>query len=245
MRQFKPLYTTLAVSACALCWQCSTASAAGHDPLEGKPGQALNAAFLLQPGSDGTGLAAVWEVFEATARHAGVEVRVFSVAASTEPAVTDEGLRLLPDYTFEDHPPVDILVVPGVSRGSGPEPEAFDWVGRTGADADYVLSLCRGAFLVARAGLLDDHAATTCPGGYEELGQGYPGLDLHINAWFVHDGGVITSQGGSRSSTAALYLVELLFGREVTQAVADELLLTWPLQDQPRPTFVTDGRRSQ
>jgi transcriptional regulator GlxA family with amidase domain len=101
-------------------------------------------------------------------------------------------------------------------------------VAETGARAEHVVSLCWGAFVLARAGLLDGHAATTFPADYARFAEAFPEVEVRVNVSFVHDGRAITSQGGVRSYEAALYLVDQLFGADVAGRVAQGLLIRWP-----------------
>ena len=107
----------------------------------------------------------------------------------------------------------------------------IEWVRETGADAEYVMSLCWGAFVLAEAGLLDDVACTTFPADYDTFVERFPEHDLRVNVSFVHSGRAITSQGGAQSFDAAMYLVDRLYGREVAQRIGRGLLIEWPPAD--------------
>ena len=205
----------------------------------------LRAGFLIVDGVYNTELMAPWDVFQHTVYHAAPHpgIEVFTVAPEDRPIQTAEGLKILPDYTFETAPDLDILVVPSAehSRDANREDEdLIEWVGRSGRNARFVVSLCWGAFILAEAGLLDDHACTTFPGDYQSFAETFPDLDLKINASFVHDGKVLTSQGGSRSYDVAMYLIDLIFGEHVAQGVGRGLLIDWPWPASHRPAYVTE-----
>jgi transcriptional regulator GlxA family with amidase domain len=110
-----------------------------------------------------------------------------------------------------------------------------------------VVSLCDGAFVLAEAGLLDGRAATTFPKDYEDFAARFPAVDLRINVSFVHDGKMLTSQGGVRSYDVAMYLVDLLYGQEVAARVGAGLLIPWPLDRDVYPpyTVVIDPARGR
>ncbi len=235
-----------------VCIQCSSTGLAGQQPSASttRPGSRplldswINAGFLLLEGTYGTELVAPWDVFDHVQYHAEGGIRVFTVAPSKDPVATAEGLRIVPDFTFDNHPDIDLLVVPSAENSRGSDLQktgVVEWVRRTGTDADHVMSLCWGAFVLAEANLLDGLSCTTFPTDYENLAQRYPDLDVRVNASFVHDGPAITSQGGRKSYDAALYVVESLYGRKTAQGIAGGLLVPWPPQTQPRPTFVSDG----
>lgn len=205
----------------------------------------LRAGFLIVDGVYNTELMAPWDVLQHTVYHAAPHpgIEVFTVAPEDRPIQTAEGLKIVPDYTFETAPDLDILVVPSAEHSRDADRENADlieWVRRSGRNARFVVSLCWGAFILAEAGLLDDRACTTFPGDYQSFAETYPDLDLKINASFVHDGKVLTSQGGSRSYDVAMYLIDLIFGERVAQEVGSGLLIEWPWSTNNRPAYVTE-----
>lgn len=223
----------------------ATAGCAGAADPEAPPAaRLLQAAFVVVDGVYDTELAAPFDVFQHTQGHApdGAGIRPFTVSPDGGEVVTAEGLRLVPDYGFADAPEIDILVVPS-AQGSRDDllrdRRLIDWVRDRGGRARYVMSLCWGAFVLAEAGLLDGHACTTFPEDYERFAEAYPALDLRFNVSFVHDGKLLTSQGGVRSYEPAMYLVDLLFGEETAAAVGHGLLITWPPSPQDRPAIVS------
>lgn len=144
---------------------------------------------------------------------------VFTVARSKEPVTATGGLVLLPRHDLADAPAIDILLVPG---GFGTRPllqdaSVIDWIRRTAAAARRTASICTGALLLARAGLLDGRRATTHWGAFGLLATLGHDISVDREARFVDDG-VLTSAGLASGMDLALHLVETLFGR----AVADE-----------------------
>lgn len=220
-------------------------TAASESPIEVPEDRPLRAGFLVVDGVYNTELMAPWDVLQHTAHHSqphpGIEV--FTVAEVLDPITTAEGLRILPDFTFDTVPPLDILVVPSAEHSRDTDREntrLISWVRETGSRARVIMSLCWGAFILAEAGLLDGHSCTTFPGDYDRFAAAFPELDLRINASFVHDGRILTSQGGARSYDAAMYLVELLFGAKTAIGVGRGLLIDWPMDPALGQTFVSD-----
>lgn len=193
----------------------------------------LSAAFVIVDGVYNTELTAPYDVLEHTLYHAGegLGIEVSTVSPDGETITTAEGLRILPDYSFSTAPDVDILVVPSAenSRGSDLErKDLIEWIRAAGRNADIVMSLCWGAFVLAEAGLLDGRSCTTFPSDYDTFSERFPNLDLRINISFVHDGHTITSQGGARSFDPAMYLVDKLYGQAVAKGIGRGLLIPWP-----------------
>ena len=191
----------------------------------------LRAGFLTVDGIYGTELTAPYDVFQHTAYHTDRGIEVFTVSPDGQPVTTAEGLRILPQYSFANAPQIDILVVPS-GRGSMDRDlqnqALIDWVRQAGGQARHVLSLCDAAFVIAKAGLLEGEAATTCPEDYQRFAQAFPDITLRVNVSFVDEGKVITSQGGARSYEAAMHLVDRLYGRPVATQIGEGLLVPWP-----------------
>ena len=161
-------------------------------------------------------------------------MNVFMVANTLEPITTFEGIRLLPDYNYleDDLPKIDILVVPSAEHhlDTDLEDEAMiNFVKKTGEQAEFVTSHCDGAFVLAKAGLLESVESTTFSGDIEGYKKMFPNLKVHSDVLFVHDGKFITSAGGAKSFEAALYLCEFLYGKKITESLAGGLVIDWDL----------------
>jgi transcriptional regulator GlxA family with amidase domain len=192
--------------------------------------------FILTPGVYNTELMAPYDVFRHLRHQVENAPDVFTVAAKKGPLKTAEGLTVVPDHTFADAPPIDLLVVPsaaGSMDGDLQDRDLIDWVRRSGSRARLLLSLCNGAFVLAKAGLLDGLEATTFPGDQDALGRMFPGARVQKGVLFVHDGKAVTSVGGMPSYEAALYLVERLYGRKAAEGIARGLILRWDLAEIP------------
>jgi transcriptional regulator GlxA family with amidase domain len=198
------------------------------------PAQSLNAAFLIVEGVYNSELVAPMDVLQHTIFHTENGIRVFTVSEKKEFVKSFEGLNIMPDYSFvtDSLPPIDILIVPSAqhSMDADLENEALiQFVKTTGKQASYVMSLCDGAFVLAKAGLLDTHECTTFPGDIEKFKNTFTQLSVHENISFVHDRKMITSAGGAKSYDPALYLTEVLYGKEVAQKIGNGLVIDWDL----------------
>ena len=241
--RLSPVIVTLAWSLAATTFLATPTTA--ESPIELPENRPLRAGFLVVDGVYNTELMAPWDVLQHTVYHSAPDpgIEVFSVAETAEPITTAEGLRIVPDFTFDSAPPLDILVVPSAEHSRDSDranARLISWVRETGSKARIVMSLCWGAFILAEAGLLDGQTCTTFPGDYDLFAETFPDLDLRINVSFVHDGRVLTSQGGTRSYDAAMYLIELLYGEKTARGVGGGLLIDWPMRPELGQRFISD-----
>ena len=127
------------------------------------------------------------------------------------------GPGLVPDYTLDDAPPPAIVSV-GAQRGS----EAIEaWLRAQAERADLVMSVCTGAFLLGRAGLLDGKRATTHHLYWDPFAKAFPRVELVRGPRFVEDGKVLSAGGLTSGIDAALHVVGRYYGREMAQRTAD------------------------
>src|SRR5690348_8714212 len=126
----------------------------------------MNTAVLLFDGVQIIDYTGPWEVF-------GRRGNVYGVSEHGRPITTSMGMRVTPNHSFADAPPADVVVVPGGGNSGEPgstpfgvgaqleRPAVIDWIRESAERATAVLSVCNGAFLAQRAGLLDGKSATT------------------------------------------------------------------------------------
>jgi cyclohexyl-isocyanide hydratase len=140
------------------------------------------------------------------------------VAKTMFPVSSDRGLAIMPTCTFDNSPCLDLICVPG---GAGvadalTDLETVDFIRRQGGQAQYVTSVCTGAFLLGAAGLLKGRRAAT-HWAYVDL------LPLvgasHVKARIVRDGNVFTSGGVTSGIDFAFRIVAELAGTDVAQAI--------------------------
>ncbi|MCW5519250.1 DJ-1/PfpI family protein [Aureitalea sp. L0-47] len=194
-----------------------------------------NVAFLIMEGVYNTELTAPYDIFQHTVFRDSIKaMNVFTVANTDDPITSFEGLRILPDFNYlkDSIPPIDILVVPSAEYhlDTDLEDEAMiAFVQRADKEAMFVTSHCDGAFVLAKAGLLDNSVSTTFPSDIDAMREMFPKLDIRKDVLFVHDGKYITSVGGAKSFEAALYLCEHLYGKKIAESLADGLVIDWDL----------------
>ena len=155
--------------------------------------------------------------------------RVLTIAERPEVVRCRGGLLVQPHHTIADHPPLQILVVPG-GRGTRREMEnrtLLDWIAAQDRHTDLTTSVCTGAFLLARAGLLDGRRATTHWASLDRLRAHHPAVDVRPDERVVDEGHLITSAGVSAGIDMALHLVARLHGRAVAEDTARGMEYDW------------------
>ncbi|MCH7639044.1 MAG: DJ-1/PfpI family protein [Bacteroidetes bacterium] len=163
-------------------------------------------------------------------------IRPFVVSPDGEPVVTFEGLTVSAHYGFENAPRADILVIPSAEGSMTTDLEdewLIDWIREAAITADWVITVCDGAFPLAATGLLDGRTATTFPSDREALAEMFPSVYVRDDARLVVDGKFITSVGGGMSYEPAFYLVERLYGPEHARLTAEGLVWPWELETMP------------
>lgn len=196
----------------------------------------LRAGFLIVDGVYNTELTAPMDLFQHTIFHTKPGIEVFTVAPTKAPIRTFEGLVITPDYDFASAPAIDILVVPSAEHSMDTDlenTELIAWVKETGDEARYVMSLCDGAFVLAKAGLVDGRWSTTFPSDRDRYAETFPTLEVKRGVSFVHDGKLLTSEGGAKSFDVAMYLIDHLYGVEVAKGVGRGLIIAWPPVNLP------------
>jgi transcriptional regulator GlxA family with amidase domain len=155
------------------------------------------------------------------------KLKVFIISDTDQERVTYEGMPFRANYTIDNAPKLDVLVVPsgaGSLDADLKNVRVIDWVQKVAREAKFITSHCQGAFLLAQAGLLAGKEVTTFPGDTDALQQKYPTCRVQKGQRIVIDGNLITSPGGLASYEASLYVVEKLFGKEQAMTVATALV---------------------
>ena len=205
-----------------------------------------NVGFLIMDGVYNTELTAPFDIFQHTVFRENIKaMNVFTVADTDDAIVTFEGMRVLPDFNYlkDDIPTIDILVIPSAEHhlDTDLENEAMlNFVRRVDKQAQFITSHCDGAFVLAKAGLLDGSVSTTFPSDVDTMREMFPSLDIRKDVLFVHDGKYLTSAGGARSFEAALYLCEHLYGKEIARSLAGGLVIDWDLSTVPHLIILKD-----
>jgi len=142
---------------------------------------------------------------------------LYTVSESTSPINASGGMKIVPDYTFENAPAPKVIVIPAQSQ---PSEATLEWIRKSTKSTDVTMSVCTGAFVLAKTGLLSGKAATTFHGAFVSFANEFPEIHLKRGARFVEDGNLATAGGLSSGIDLALRVVERYFGREIAQKTA-------------------------
>jgi transcriptional regulator GlxA family with amidase domain len=192
-------------------------------------------AIYLFPDVEVLDFAGPYEVFTTASRvfkrrnpDASELFRVFTVAQTAGLVRARAGLEVKPDHMIAEHPPIDVLVVPGgVVTRQLDAPEVIEWIARQHRETRITASVCTGAFLMAKAGVLEGKSATTHWEDIADLRAMFPQLQVLENRRWVDEGKVVTSGGISAGIDMSLHLVERLAGRELALATARQMEVDW------------------
>lgn len=181
--------------------------------------------IVIFPNVEELDFIAPFEVLSYINKIAPHSTKVMLIAPSLEPVQAFNGLKILPDISFESAPVLDILLFPG---GQGriewmKKPSVMDFIQAHQSETTYLSSVCTGAFFLAEAGLLLGKEATTYHSAFDELAT--YGVNV-VSTKVVHDGKIITAAGVSSGLELGFYLLRELFGVKLAQEVAQKIEYT-------------------
>ena len=192
-------------------------------PATGLPRSARKkAAILIFDGVQIIDYTGPYEVFGA----AGLEV--FTVATSAATITTNMGMKVTPGYALDDAPAADVLLIPGGGViATQQDPRVLKWIQERSKQAEYVISVCNGAYILAKTGLLDGLTATTTARLIDGLPTIAPKVRVVRDQRYVDNGKFITTAGLSSGIDGALYVVSKLFGKAHAQLTALRMEYDW------------------
>ncbi|MHC4980219.1 MAG: DJ-1/PfpI family protein [Planctomycetota bacterium] len=225
----------------ALALTCPVASGADEPPATQPSKVTRNVAIVVHEGVELLDFAGPGEVFE-TASWRGAEMgrpwfNMYTVAPTTGSVLAQLFVTIEPEYTIDNCPPPDILIIPGGATAVLLRDEHFvDWVRQVAPKTEIVFSVCTGAFVLAEAGLLDGCEATTHWSAINGLKKAAPNAVVHKDRRFIDNGRVITTAGVSAGIDGALHVVARLLGRYTAERTAHYMEYRW----EPDPHAVAD-----
>jgi|SRR6266516_364146 len=183
-----------------------------------------------------------FEVFSATRvneekrREEPSPFEVLLIAENPSPITTTGGMKVLPHYTFDSCPRVDILVCPGGwgTRKELKNPIMLEWLRARATGVETLAAVCTGSMLLGFAGLLDGLHATTHWRSLDWMRESFPTVTVEYGKHFVQDGRVLTSAGISAGIDMSLKVVANCFGEEIARATARHMEYPYPESDVRR-----------
>ncbi|MEX2115056.1 MAG: DJ-1/PfpI family protein [Pirellulales bacterium] len=169
------------------------------------------------------------------------KVRIVMVAEKAGPVASTQGPKVQADYSFEDCPPLDLIMVPG---GFGTMSELknetlLTWLRTRAEQAEIVMSVCSGSALLAKAGLLDGRRATSNKRYFKLAQDQGPNVEWVYRARWVDDGNRVTSSGVSAGIDMALHVIQRLYGAKTAEDLADATEYQWH-RDADNDPFAVD-----
>ncbi len=167
--------------------------------------------IVLFEGAEELDWAGPYEVFTMAAM--GRDLSVVTIAETAEPVCCAKGLRVLADHTFEDAPPLDVVLVPG-GQGTRVEmdnPRMIDFLHKVGPGCSWITSVCTGAAVIAKAGFAKGCRVTTHWGYLEELRKIAGDSEVLEGMRYVRDGRLVTAAGVSAGIDMSLWLVGQIY----------------------------------
>jgi len=176
-----------------------------------------------------------FEVFSTASRvkarmapSAGNLFSVFAIGEKLTPIFARGELQILPQYQISDHPEIDLLIVPGgIVSDELNKGKLISWIKETSKNTTITASVCTGAFLLAKAGLLQSISATTHWEDIDDLVTIFPDINVIRNTRWVDEGRVVTSAGISAGLDMSLHLVSRLEHQDLATRTAKQMEYDW------------------
>ena len=222
MKSVQVAFAVVCLSWSAFGQQISSSGSVGHNiPTQGT----IPVAFVITDDAVTIDFAGPWEVFkDVFIKDRGKTLaeqavfRLYTVSDTHDPVKTSGGMRIVPDYTFDNAPEPAIVVVPA-QRGRSPK--MLQWIRERSAKSQVVMSVCTGVFVLGDAGILKGKKATTHHLYYEEFQTAFPEVVVQKNRRFVESDSVIFTAGGLSSGIdLALHIVQLYGGIGLAEETA-------------------------
>ena len=192
-----------------------------------------NLAILIFDGVQIIDYTGPYETFGHAYADDGPAFNIYTVSEKAGPITTAMGMTVTPNYSFENVPRPDVLLIPGGGvKDQVANANVIKWVQDKSKDAEVVMSVCNGAFILAKAGLLDGLQATTTAGLIPMLREAAPKTKVVDDRRFVDNGKIITTAGLSSGIDGSLHVIERFFGRGTAQMAALGMEYNWDTESK-------------
>jgi transcriptional regulator GlxA family with amidase domain len=191
--------------------------------------------LLIFDGAEELDFTGPWEVFTVSAMLRDQGDTAVLIAQRPGAVRCAKGMQVLPNFSLNDHPPLDVLLVPGGmgTRREVSNPALIDWITKVSAGAAWVTSVCTGALLLHEAGPARGRRVATHH-AFEDTLAARGDVTVVRDARYVVDGNLVTSQGVSAGIDMALWLTGRIHGRDHARAVRRYI------QYEPAPPYLAD-----
>lgn len=154
---------------------------------------------------------------------------VITIAETENTIITEEGMKFVPDYTFENCPKLDVLFVPSAydMYAQVHNDKIVNFIKAKNKETKYTVSNCAGANLIGKSGIADGYKIVTWIGGGKQLQKDYPNLKVQDDSLvsYIKDGKFLSSNGNLASYISALNLLEIMTNTEQREFVESYLYL--------------------
>jgi transcriptional regulator GlxA family with amidase domain len=218
MKRREFLKTTAAAGLMAAISPSMFSEASAKAPAHGS----IPVAFLISDGAVIIDFCGPWEVFQDVyipGRDSN-PFHLYTVAETTKPIRASAGMKIVPDYTFDNAPAPKVIVIPAQS---GDSDATMNWLRTSSRTADVTMSVCTGAFILAKTGLLDGKAATTHHASFNSFAMNFANVQLKRGVRYVDNGTIASASGLSSGIDLALHVVERYFGRDIAEKTAFQM----------------------
>lgn len=188
------------------------------------PSGRIPVAFVISDGAVMIDFAGPWEVFQDVmmpwrghTMDAQMPFRLYTVAEKMATVRASGGMKIQPDYTFANAPAPKIIVIPAQE---GATKAMLQWIRTASRHTDVTMSVCTGALVLAKTGLLSGKPVATHHASYKQMAIQFPDIQVKPGARFVEAGNLASAGGLSSGIDLALRVVERYFGRKVATDVA-------------------------
>jgi len=152
----------------------------------------------------------------------------FLISESDEIVLARGGYKVVADFNFMNHPEIDVLViVGGVHIAEMDKTEVIEWIASSSKKAKITASVCTGAFLLAKAKVIETNTVTTHWEDIPDLKTMFPTLKVVGNVRWVDEGNLVTSGGISAGIDMSLHLVSKLKGIDLAEKTAKQMEFSW------------------
>lgn len=153
---------------------------------------------------------------------------VFTIAENTSPLLARGGLQVIPEYSISNHPKINLLIIPGgIITDELSKKHVVSWVLTSSQTTKITSSVCTGAFLLAKAGLLKSKAATTHWEDINDLNEMFPDIIIKKKVRWVDEGSVVTAAGISAGIDMSLHLISRVVNEDLAILTAKQMEFEW------------------